>query len=301
MIRPKRLLLILLVTILAGCATAPEETGTQRNESTTGDEPVVIAPKITLKGPDERKILQQILDAMRPIPAGEFQMGDTLGEGEDDEGPVRTVQVHAFALSQFEVTFEQYALYARSTGEDLPKARWGGDNRPVVDVTWHDAMGFIDWLTGVTGVPFRLPSEAEWEYAARAGRNDASYSFGNNAAALCEYANIADQSTTIGWRNRLCHDGYETTAPVGSFKPNAYGLYDMHGNVWEWLADCWHHNYKGAPMDSSPREKSSGCSIRVQRGGSWFYGASEARVTYRSKGNDLDKSVTLGFRLAHDR
>lgn len=296
MLRRNCLWLTIMLFMLASCSSGPRVSTPVADQPA---QPVVIAPRISLAAAEDRKILQQLLDNMQPIPAGEFQMGDSQGVGEDDELPVRTVQVRAFALSKFEVTYEQYALYARSTGEDPPKARWGGGSRPVVDVTWHDAMDFIVWLSEVTNVPFRLPSEAEWEYAARAG-SDASYSFGNNAATLCDYGNVADSSTTIGWRTRLCADGFETTAPVGSFKPNAFGLYDMHGNVWEWLSDCWFHDYEGAPGDSSPREKSFGCSIRAQRGGSWFYGANEARVAFRSQGNELDKSVTVGFRVAHD-
>lgn len=256
-------------------------------------------PTIVLVRQADRDILQRLIDDMVAVPAGSYQMGDALGIGDDVELPIHRVTVHRFALSRFEVTFEQYDLYARIVDIDAPADRWGRGKRPVIDVSWHDAMDFIAWLRQVTQRPFRLPTEAEWEYAMRAG-TVTRFSFGNDSDVICQYANIADSSTTIGWRSKRCSDGYETTAPVGSFKPNAFGLYDMSGNVWEWLADCWYSNYRGAPDDASLRNKSSDCEDRVQRGGSWFYGPEEARSSFRSYGNELDKSVTLGFRLAQD-
>ena len=254
---------------------------------------------VTPNNPRDQQILDQLLADMVVIPAGSFTMGDIQGVGEDDELPVHRVSIESFAISRFEVTFEQYDLFSRMTGEDLIPDRWGRGQRPIMDVSWHDASDFIDWVGQVTGVALRLPTEAEWEYVARAG-SEQSFTYGSDEALLCDYANIADGSTSIGWRNKKCSDGFKTTAPVGSFKPNAYGIYDMHGNVWEWLGDCWFRNYRQAPEDSRPWTKSGGCSVRAQRGGSWFYGADEARSSYRSKGKELDKSVTLGFRLARD-
>lgn len=256
---------------------------------------------IALKVVDQsdQRIILQLLDDMRVIPAGQFRMGDIQGAGEDDESPVQSIDIASFAMARYELTFEQYGVYARATGNDIPETRWGQGRRPVIRVSWHDAMEFIDWLNGISGLRFRLPSEAEWEYAARAGSEE-NYAHGNNVELLCNYANIADSMTTMGWRTDKCRDGFETTAPVGSFKANGFGLYDMHGNVWEWLADCWNRNHSGVPLDGQPRTKFGGCSTRVQRSGSWFYGPEEARLSYRSQGNEFDKSVTLGFRLAQD-
>ncbi|ARN72769.1 formylglycine-generating enzyme family protein [Oceanicoccus sagamiensis] len=277
----------LLLTLLAGCSSPGKV-------DQIADEPAI---PHTLTAA-EQAIIDQLLNDFVDIAPGSFSMGDIRGSGADDELPVHTVAVSAFAISRYEVTFEQYDLFSKMTGNELPKDRWGRGRRPVIDVTWYDAVDFADWLSEITGQTYRLPTEAEWEYAARAG-SDNDYSFGNDDKNLCEYANIADQSTTIGWRNKHCNDNFNTTAPVGSFKPNALGLYDMHGNVWEWLDDCWQKNYNRAPAHSRPLGDDS-CSKHGQRGGSWFYGSEEARLSYRAYGNELDKSVTLGFRLVRD-
>lgn len=277
---------------VAGAATGPE--------AASGSLPQTGELALKLANKSDRQIIRRLIDDMVEIPAGTFQMGDTQGIGDDDEQPTHTVKVSRFALSRYEVTFGQYDVYARLTGRTAPRDHgWGRGRRPVIGVTWHNAMAFVAWLREVTGLPFRLPSEAEWEYAARAGSRDTRYSFGDDPRKLCQYGNIADKLTKTGWRDKQCSDGFVTTAPVGSFKPNAFGLYDMEGNVWEWLADCWSSNYRGAPDDSSARTRSS-CSKRVQRGGSWFSGVDEVRVTYRSDGRESDKSVTLGFRVARD-
>ncbi len=280
--------------LLSACSSQPTpsvDTGSQTSQ--------VFSPTITLDNDNDQRIMDKLLVDLVEIPAGRFYMGDNQGIGEDDELPVHEVVVKRFAIGRFEVTFEQYDVYARITGKALPRARWGRGRQPVVNVNWHDVMGFIEWASEVTGTRLRLPTEAEWEYAARAGSEE-RYSFGNNEALLCVHANLADNATNMRWRNKHCNDGFKTTAPVGSFKPNAFGLYDMHGNVWEWLGDCWFLDYKLAPNDTRRWIKTDGCSMRAQRGGSWFFGAEEARASYRGRGNELDKSVTLGFRLARD-
>ena len=144
-----------------------------------------------------------------------------------------------------------------------------GDDHPAVCVSWNDAEAFIQWLGAQTGKAFRLPTEAEWEYAARAG-STTKYHFGNSESQLCRYANHADTSTDLDWRNKSCSDGVgKRTATVGRYQPNAFGLYDMHGNVYEWVQDCWNDSYVGAPTDG--RAWTSGdCSQRVIRGGSWL-------------------------------
>ena len=284
----------------ADAPDAPTSAAAIGNDTATvAKQPLTFTPTINVPNTNDREILDQLLADMVVIPGGRFRMGDIANSGEDDELPVRTVVIKPFAMARFEVTFEQYDLFVRMTDREAPRDRWGRGRRPVIDVNWFDVVDFIDWVSNATGVRLRLPTEAEWEYAARAG-SDSRYSFGDDEALLCEYANIADSGTAIGWRNKQCSDGFATTAPVGSFKPNAFGLYDMHGNVWEWLGDCWFHNYKRAPADWRRWIKPGGCSVRAQRGGSWFYGSEEARSSYRSQGNELDKSVTLGFRLARD-
>lgn len=258
------------------------------------------APEASVQLDDaaDRQVIEQLLADMIALPEGQFEMGDIDGDGEGDERPVREVKVYAFALNRYEVTFAQYDVFARATGRTPPKDRWGRGNQPVIDVTWKDADAFAKWLATITGLPFRLPSESEWEYAARGGTSS-KYFFGDDETQLCEYANVADSDTTIGWRTQACSDGYGTTAPVGSFKPNAFGFYDLTGNVWEWVEDCWNRNHRGAPDDSKPRVKSRGCDERVQRGGSWFYGSDEARSSYRTSGKEDEKSVTAGFRVAY--
>lgn len=256
------------------------------------------AVTIKLQDENDRRIIEQLLSDMVELPGGKYEMGDVADVGESDEGPVRTVDVRPFAIGRYEVTFEQYDVYARANDLIPPADRWGREKRPVIDVTWQDAESFAKWLSDVTGLKFRLPSESEWEYAARGGTS-ATYIFGDDEAKLCEYGNVADSGTKIGWRTNACSDGFETTAPAGSFKPNGFGLYDMQGNVWEWVQDCWFRHHKRAPDDSSPRLKSR-CDERVQRGGSWFYGADEARASYRTSGKEEEKSVTTGFRVARD-
>ena len=122
-----------------------------------------------------------------------------------------------------------------------------GSYHPAVCVSWNDAEAFIAWLAAQTGKTYRLPTEAEWEYAARAG-STTKYHFGNSESQLCRYGNHADSSTDFSWRNKACSDGVgKRTATVGRYQPNSYGLYDVHGNVWEWVADCWNDSYAGAP------------------------------------------------------
>lgn len=265
---------------------------------------LVVAPAfaqgvtVKLENAKDRRVIEQLLSDMVVLPEGNFRMGDVTDAGESDEQPVRTVHVRPFAIARYEVTFEQFDVFARATNSPAPEDRWGRGRRPVIDVTWHDAEEFVEWLSEVTGLKFRLPSESEWEYAARGGTS-ATYMHGEDEAKLCEYGNLADSDTKIGWRTKACSDGYETTAPAGTFKPNGFDLYDMQGNVWEWVQDCWYRHHKRAPEDSSPRLKSR-CDERVQRGGSWFYGADEARASYRTSGKEDEKSVTTGFRVARD-
>ena len=160
------------------------------------------------------------------------------------------------ALSVHEVTFEDYDRFTYPNKVD--DEGWGRGRRPVINVSWDDAQDYVAWLSARTGGAYRLPSEAEWEYAARAGTTT-KYSWGNE---------IGVNRANCG-ANR-CGDQWEYTAPAGSFRPNAFGLFDMHGNVWEWVQDCWQASHAGAPVDGSER-LSGDCAVRVLRGGSWFY------------------------------
>jgi formylglycine-generating enzyme required for sulfatase activity len=213
-------------------------------------------------------------------------------EGEEDEQPVHVVHfAQPFAIGRYEVTFEEYELYAQQTGKAVPPDEgWGGGRRPVINVSWADAQGYARWLSSATGRSYRLPTEAEWEYASRAGTTT-SYWWGEDAGD--NYANC------YGCGSRW--DG-EQTAPVGSFAPNAWGVHDTLGNVWEWTADCWHESYTGAP-DSGvawTHEDGGDCSRRVVRGGAWFNTPWNIRSALRFGADDVYAFPFLGFRLAED-
>ena len=203
--------------------------------------------------------VKELVAGMVDIPAGRFRMGALKRGGYDNEKPVHTVTVPAFKLGKFEVTFTQWdaCVADGGCGRYTPyDAGWGRGNRPVINVSWDDIQLFIDWLNDKTGGNYRLPTEAEWEYAVRAG-STTEYSWGNSIGS--NRANCDGCGSR--WDNRQ-------TAPVGSFSANAWGLHDLHGNVWEWVQDCWNKNYKGAPTDG--RAWTSGdCGRRVIRGGSW--------------------------------
>ncbi|MXZ43362.1 MAG: SUMF1/EgtB/PvdO family nonheme iron enzyme [Gammaproteobacteria bacterium] len=204
------------------------------------------------------------------ISSGTFQMGCLKDDDcRDEELPVREVRVTKFALSKYEVTFAEYDKFAKATERRLPNDfGWGRDDQPVINVSWNDAKAYVDWLSQETGKNYRLPNEAEWEYAARAG-SKSTFSFGNDVAKLCEYSNHADSSTEYRWSNESCSDGVASQpATIGSFIANSWGLHDMHGNVWEWVEDCWHQDYTKAPTDGSAHT-SDDCTDRVIRSGSF--------------------------------
>ena len=194
--------------------------------------------------------------AMVVLPTGRFHMGSPPGEAGrfDREGSVHTVTIsRPIAIGRYPVTFKDYDLYVSATegrgflkallGNNKPKrpedAGFGRGRCPVINVSQKDAKAYATWLSDQTGKTYRLPSESEWEYAARAG-TETAYSWGDEIGV--------NRANCRGCGSEL--DG-EQTAPVGRFEPNAFGLYDMHGNVWEWVADCWHKNHKGAPTDGS--------------------------------------------------
>ncbi len=236
---------------------------------------------------------------MVEIRAGSFRMGCVSGRDcWDREKPVHVVRIASFALSKYEVTFEEYDRFTDATGrERVADEGWGRGRRPVINVSWSDAVAYAEWLSDQTGETYRLPSEAEWEYAARAG-SERKYHFGDDESQLCRYGNHADTSTDLDWRNTACSDGVgKRTATVGSYQPNAFGLHDVHGNVWEWVQDCWNENYRGAPTDGSAWQ-SGDCSQRVVRGGSWLFRPGDLRAADRNWNASGDRYRYLGFRVA---
>jgi formylglycine-generating enzyme required for sulfatase activity len=225
---------------------------------------------------------------MIPVTGGKFQMGDLQGEGDPNEGPVRTMSIRPFAIGRHEVTFEEYDRFAEATEREKPDDwGWGRGRRPVINVSWDDALFYAEWLSAQTGKRYRLPSEAEWEYAARAGTTT-SYWWGDEVGE--------NRANCDGCGSQW--DGRQT-APVGSFEPNPFGLYDTAGNVWEWVQDCWHDSYEGAPTDGSAWEEEN-CSWRVIRGGSWNFHPWNVRSAHRGRGNPVNVDNFVGFRLAQD-
>jgi formylglycine-generating enzyme required for sulfatase activity len=169
----------------------------------------------------------------------------------------------------------------------------------VVCVSWDDAQAYASWLSKQTGKPYRLPSEAEWEYAARGGTTGSRYWADSSAAAACKFASVADnafKSVARGMQSFPCADGYTYTAPVGRYSPNAYGLHDMLGNVWEWVEDCWNQGYAGAPNTAAPRSTGT-CEVRVFRGGAWNSKPASVRAAYRDRDTRDERHENLGFRV----
>ncbi len=279
------------------------------------------------------------------LPGGTFQMGSPEGVGFPDEEPQHAVTVQPFAISKYEVTKEQYDAFLedtdhRPTGNcivwdleertateiapnaagryDIPSSDAApyGQTHPAVCVSWHDAQAYIAWLneladTSETNV-YRLPTEAEWEYAARAGSTGDWYWSGVSPTPAqdgCGYANGADQTLNeagLGdkdWDYSGCTDGSTLTSPVGIYRANAFGLHDLSGNVWEWVEDCWHENYEGAPMDGSAwlSQQDGDCSRRVVRGGSWSNNPRDPPFRLRSRDEPDNRFNGIGFRPARTR
>jgi formylglycine-generating enzyme required for sulfatase activity len=225
---------------------------------------------------------------MLHIPAGSFQMGSAEGEGESDEHPSHQVRIaRPFAIGKTEVTFDQWdaCVATHVCNWILGDAGWGRGDRPTINVSWKDAQEYVAWLSKKTGKTYRLPTEAEWEYATRAWTNTL-WSFGRNEGALGRYA----------W---FSYNAGDKTHPVGEKEPNPWGLHDVHGNAWEWVQDCWNDSYQGAPADGSAWQ-SGDCGYRVLRGGSWFFPPWTLRSASRFKFLPDGRYSYLGFRVAKD-
>ncbi len=260
------------------------------------------------------------------IPAGQFQMGAPPDEPDrgDDEGPVRMVTIaESFAIGRYEVTRGEFAEFIEDTGWLMSQTClvWDGsrvnrvvgkswedpnypvtDQHPMVCVSWRDADGYAKWLSAKTGHAYRLPAEAKWEYATRGGTQTA-YAFPGDESNACAYGNVSDASAQRDvpqWNAVDCDDGVGFgAAPVGSYLPNGYGLYDTMGNVWEWMADCYRPSFDGAPVDGSAWGRGGTCGVVLDRGGGFsnvFPG--HLRAANRSRGPSPDVAVySLGFRL----
>ncbi|OQY54656.1 MAG: hypothetical protein DRR08_22100 [Candidatus Parabeggiatoa sp. nov. 2] len=255
------------------------------------------------------------------IPAGRFKMGDIQGGGDSDEKPVHWVSVNKFALGKYEITKGEFRRFVKATGykTDAEKGdgcytykegSWGkvkdanwrnlgfsqSNIHPVACISWHDATAYAQWLSQQTGKKYRLPTEAQWEYAARAGTTTSRY-WGNNPDDACRYANVYDKTSknkiTLPWTPHNCSDGYVYTSPVGRFKPNAFGLFDMIGNLWEWTCSEYQDKYTGTEQRCV---KNAGRF--AVRGASWGITARWARSANRSRGAPASRGDDGGGRLA---
>ena len=262
------------------------------------------------------------------IPKGRFQMGSNLGDPDRPETPIRTITfAKPFAMGRTEVTVGQFRAFMKATNYQISEGTCGmwvlsdqsptprtwedpglrrkiGEDEPVVCVGWLDAKAYVDWLAKASGKPFRLPSEAEWEYSARAGTKT-TYVWGEDGQAACKDANVYDQQAgkkwpTKEWGPAACDDGYPDLSPVAKFKPNKFGLYDMIGTVWEWMADCYSLNYPAAPVDGSAYLPAEHCELRSNRGGGWITRADRQRPTWRGRDTETMKVSFFGFRVARD-
>ena len=231
------------------------------------------------------------------IPAGSFTMGSPPNERyrSGDEGPQHRVTIwRPFAVGRYEVTFAQWDACVSAGGcRHRPNDRgWGRGPRPVMSVSWRDAKAYVGWLSRKTGKRYRLLSEAEWEYAARAGTTG-PFHFGSTIST--DRANYNGTDTYGSGRKGIYR---RKTVPVGRFPANAFGLHDMHGNVWEWVEDCSHKSYRGAPADGRPWTAGGNCSRRVLRGGSWVNVPRYLRAAFRSRLTAGNRDGYVGFRIA---
>lgn len=280
-----------------------------------------------------------------PIPGGEFVMGADIEEPRrltlpefwaTREQPKHSVQIKkSFALGKYEVTRREFTRFAEASGYSPAPGCWHfvgtewlfdesrswrdakigeTDDHPVTCINWHDASAYLEWLSKETGRRYRLASEAEWEYAVRAGTTT-TYWFGNDPDRICEFVNLGDLDTQdrfrwhetrikydkmSDWRGQACRDGYPTLAPVAATVANPFGLHGMLGNANEWVADCWRDDYRGETGEQAARLIGADCGLRVMRGQGWTAIAASTRPAFRLKMNATDRRFTFGFRVARD-
>jgi len=275
---------------------------------------LVALPMIAIARPDPKVRICSVGDVdfkLVKILAGSFMMGSKTSKY-DNERPVHRVSISGFYMMEHEVTKAAFAAFVKDTGHPMSDGCWVYDKGwkedsskswqspgfsqskqdPVVCVNWKDATAFAKWLSRKTGKTFRLPSESEWEYAARAGTTT-DFSTGN-----CISTNQANYDGNYDWNNCGAKTGvyWAKTLPVKSLSPNAFGLYDMHGNVWEWVQDCWIDHYNNGPYNNQARE-SGDCERRVLRGGAWFFKPSLLRSALRNRYITSNRLNGYGFRL----
>lgn len=322
---------LLSCALLCACAAAPSSKFTKFTDATGIDFVRIPAGAFRMGSDEDAQTLAQAFPAYDPARFTQLA----------DEGPVHAVRItRAFWLGRHEVTVAQFRRFVEASGHvpeseadgtggygfnptydpgttvrgdafegRSPRYSWRnpgfaqGDDHPVVNVTWNDAVAMARWLSAKEGVTYRLPTEAEWEYAARAGTRT-RFSTGDDPRTLLKGANVFDQDAALHWPRWRAfaldgHDGQAFTAPVGRFAPNAFGLYDMHGNVWEWCAD-WHADdyYARSPVDDPPGPEDG--SVRVRRGGSWHTWAFYARSSFRNWNSPETRYTLVGFRLLRE-
>jgi formylglycine-generating enzyme required for sulfatase activity len=308
-----------LALLLAGLAPVVPA-ATAATAATVADAWVSLAPGATFKECEE-------CPGMVVIPPGSVRMGFDGGERDRYEGPVREVVIpRSFAVGRYELTQGQYAAFVKATGYEGTRGCnvWDGaaqrlrrdpatswrdpgygrppqDNEPVACVSWNDAKAYVAWVAQRTGHPYRLLTEAEWEYVARAG-SSSRFPWGEDPEQACRHANVYDASAAvpvIPWPATKCSDGYPGVAPIARFPPNAFGLYDVIGNVWEWVEDCYAMPYPATPVDGSA-QLAAGCDRRAVRGGGWRTDVQRQRPSFRGRDPDVLLSQIFGFRVARD-
>lgn len=259
-----------------------------------GELPVPPKPAVTPENP--KKVSTYKLNMVR-IPPGTFKLGSPRGEAKRErfEGPVQTVKIdYAFEVGKYEVTFDDWETCLAGggcRGYRPADGGWGRGKRPVINVSWEDAQSYIRWLNSVTGLKYRLLSEAEWEYVARAGTDSPFYT---GPVISSKQANFNGQFPyMLGEKGKY----RRKTIPVGSFKPNQFGMYDILGNAFEWTQDCWNESHRGNPNDGSARTDGD-CKFRLMKGGSWVNHAYQIRAAKRTRYTTDYQYDDYGFRIA---
>ena len=294
-------------------------TPTTECEWLVGNEQRCLKPKDTFKDCAD-------CPEMVVVPSGEFIMGSADNEegrwADGRDGPQHRVVIsRPFAVGKTAVMRGEFAAFVKDSGHNMDGGcitfdgkKWSrkvdgswrspgfeqDDLHPVVCVSWQDAKAYASWLSKKIGRAYRLLTEAEREYATRGGAMATSQQppyFGKDARELCQFANGADWTAKFPWKNNACTDGHPFTAPVGSFRPNAFGLYDLHGNSWDWVEDCWNKTYDGAPTDGSAWI-SGNCDFRAQRGGTWTDPPWLLRASSRERSRAGGRTFHGGFRVA---
>jgi formylglycine-generating enzyme required for sulfatase activity len=264
-----------------------------------------------------------ICPLMKALPPGQFAQGaaESQADATPMEKPQHPVKIsYPLGVGVYEITVGEFrdfaeATHHKSAGCQMYDGTWQASSdlnwnnvgytqtatHPVACVSWRDARQYAAWLSKKTGQRYRLPSDSEWEYAARAG-STTPRPWNTNLGGACTDANVADQAAARqypGWKVHPCSDGYVYSSPVGSFEPNEFGLYDTLGNVFEWVQDCWHPDYHGAPADGSAWQTGD-CSQRDMRGGSWFTAPTLVSASARNRFEDTYRSNSVGFRLVRE-